>query len=359
MDAVQSPSLVAHVQVGCAAVVGSGSPRRCAGETLRAMRSKLTGSMVPLSRTFLVMPPSLGSVLWRSPMGSFIARSALPTRSPGFSLWSTAAPALAKPLPSITLAPLAAAGEPSSESPQVCVPTVNAPVLPVSPAHQLLQVRMGDRPLFQVLNSARIKRFIYQIRQAVQEPDFDAEQIQPSQVNGMPAVKVGDRALLALTPDIVQNWTCNAEQLSLHWINRLRLAFGKVPLDLVSAQESLYNLREGGRRLQLQASWYGPYFHGRQTATGEIFDQNHFTAAHPSLPFDTYLKVTNQRNGKSVIVRVNDRGPYVGNRNLDLSWESARAIGSESDGVVPLAAVVMEPDFILERTGLAIARSLP
>ncbi|NDJ18917.1 septal ring lytic transglycosylase RlpA family protein [Myxacorys almedinensis A] len=94
-----------------------------------------------------------------------------------------------------------------------------------------------------------------------------------------------------------------------------------------------------------KASWYGFYFHGRQTATGEIFDQNALTAAHRSLPFGTYLKVTNLLNGKSVVVRINDRGPYFdeGERVIDLSNRAARCISSHDRGVVPIEAVVLQP----------------
>lgn len=74
------------------------------------------------------------------------------------------------------------------------------------------------------------------------------------------------------------------------------------------------------------ASWYGPGFNGKKTSNGEIYNQKGFTAAHKNLPLPSYLKVTNLRNGKSVIVRVNDRGPFVGTRIIDLSEGSARAI---------------------------------
>lgn len=80
------------------------------------------------------------------------------------------------------------------------------------------------------------------------------------------------------------------------------------------------------------ASWYGPGFQGRLTANGERFDQEELTAAHRSLPFGTRLRVTNQTNGKSVIVRVNDRGPYVGKRVIDLSRGAAKKIGLVKSG---------------------------
>jgi rare lipoprotein A len=80
------------------------------------------------------------------------------------------------------------------------------------------------------------------------------------------------------------------------------------------------------------ASWYGPGFHGRQTATGEIFDMYEMTAAHKTLPIPSYAQVTNLENNKTVIVRINDRGPYVGNRLLDLSYAAAKKLGIQHEG---------------------------
>ena len=74
------------------------------------------------------------------------------------------------------------------------------------------------------------------------------------------------------------------------------------------------------------ASWYGPGFHGRQTANGERYNMNDLTAAHRTMPFNTLVQVENVDNGKSVVVRINDRGPYVGNRVIDLSRRAAREI---------------------------------
>ena len=76
-----------------------------------------------------------------------------------------------------------------------------------------------------------------------------------------------------------------------------------------------------------KASWYGPGFHGRKTANGERFDMNTLTAAHRTLPISSYVRVTNLANGKSVVVRINDRGPYHGNRVMDLSKAAAQELG--------------------------------
>ncbi|OOR89012.1 hypothetical protein B0181_07540 [Moraxella caviae] len=81
------------------------------------------------------------------------------------------------------------------------------------------------------------------------------------------------------------------------------------------------------------ASWYGRQFHGRKTASGERFDMHAMTAAHRSLPLNCYIRVTNKDNGKSVVVKVNDRGPFHGNRVLDLSYGAAKAIGLTQKGV--------------------------
>jgi rare lipoprotein A len=83
----------------------------------------------------------------------------------------------------------------------------------------------------------------------------------------------------------------------------------------------------------LKASWYGPKFHGKFTANGEVYDQMALTAAHKTLSFGTLLKITNPKNGKSVIVRINDRGPYIDGRELDLSKGAAIELGILEKGV--------------------------
>jgi rare lipoprotein A len=80
------------------------------------------------------------------------------------------------------------------------------------------------------------------------------------------------------------------------------------------------------------ASWYGKQFHGKKTANGEIYDMNALTAAHPKLPFNTKVKVTNKQNGKSVTVRINDRGPFAKDRIIDLSFAAAKRIGIVTAG---------------------------
>jgi rare lipoprotein A len=96
----------------------------------------------------------------------------------------------------------------------------------------------------------------------------------------------------------------------------------------VYVPEEDVNYREEGL-----ASWYGDDFHGRLTANGEVFDMSSLTAAHPTLPMPCYARVTNLSNGKSLIVRVNDRGPYHGNRLMDVSSKAAELLEFKGNGV--------------------------
>jgi len=86
-----------------------------------------------------------------------------------------------------------------------------------------------------------------------------------------------------------------------------------------------------------RASWYGPGFHGRRTASGETFNTNDLTAAHRTLPFGTKVRVVNKKTGRSVVVRINDRGPYAHGRVIDLSKASAQAIGISGVASVDVA----------------------
>jgi peptidoglycan lytic transglycosylase len=91
------------------------------------------------------------------------------------------------------------------------------------------------------------------------------------------------------------------------------------------------------------ASWYGEQFQGRQTASGEPFDMQDFTAAHPTLPLGTFVKVTNLRNGKAAVVRINDRGPVVEGRIIDLSRNAARALGFKERGLQKVRLDIYQP----------------
>jgi rare lipoprotein A len=90
-----------------------------------------------------------------------------------------------------------------------------------------------------------------------------------------------------------------------------------------------------------EASWYGGKFHGRTTANGETYDMNQLTAAHRTLPFGSKVRVTNPATNESVVVRINDRGPYAGNRVIDLSRAAAKAVRLIGPGVAPVKLEVL------------------
>jgi rare lipoprotein A (peptidoglycan hydrolase) len=107
------------------------------------------------------------------------------------------------------------------------------------------------------------------------------------------------------------------------------------PLEEVSSVSQNVNVKYYDLGI-IKASWYGPRFHGRLTANGEKYDQMGYTAAHKSLPFGTLLKLTNLKTNKSIVVRINDRGPYIPGRKIDLSKKVAMELGAFKHGVVTL-----------------------
>jgi rare lipoprotein A len=105
------------------------------------------------------------------------------------------------------------------------------------------------------------------------------------------------------------------------------------PQGPADSQEAVAQESEVGEQVGL-ISWYGHHFHLSPTASGELFDANDLTMAHPSLPFGTQVRVTNLRNGRSVVLRVNDRGPFVQRRIADVSHAAAQLLGMVRSGVV-------------------------
>jgi rare lipoprotein A len=113
------------------------------------------------------------------------------------------------------------------------------------------------------------------------------------------------------------------------------LAFAVLALTLPFGANATVTIQEG------LVSWYGQHFHARPTASGEPFDATAMTMAHPSLPFGTQVKVTNPRNGRSVVLTVNDRGPFVGSRIADLSHAAAAYLGILRRGIAHLRLEVL------------------
>lgn len=131
------------------------------------------------------------------------------------------------------------------------------------------------------------------------------------------------------------------------------VAMGQTFVPQTSLEEEY---RQTGR-----ASWYGKKFHGAKTANGEIYDMHQMTAAHPTLPLPSYAKVTNLANGKSVVVRVNDRGPFLRNRIIDLSYAAAFQLDYIRNGSAEVLVEKMTPEAIAqyhaEKKGTRLAKS--
>ncbi|MEM7062016.1 MAG: septal ring lytic transglycosylase RlpA family protein [Cyanobacteria bacterium P01_B01_bin.77] len=168
--------------------------------------------------------------------------------------------------------------------------------------------------------------------------------------DGSYVVMAGDSPLVTLG-DTVQlpDATANEAENALQVTNRLRRLLGDSPAEPVTEvigrpapvapvqQVAAVRSSQSG-----MASWYGPGFHGRRSASGESFNQYAMTAAHRTLPFGTQVRVTNLNNGRQVVVRINDRGPYSHGRIIDLSAGAASEIGLQSAGVGPVQIEVLQ-----------------
>jgi rare lipoprotein A (peptidoglycan hydrolase) len=180
------------------------------------------------------------------------------------------------------------------------------------------------------------------LRSLLDRPNLTPTTLQPVLKANQASIYLNHELLLTITPEMAESLGYAPEWIALAWSNNLRQALKAEPIDIATVQMAVKGLRESKKRFAGTASWYGPRFHGRLTATGETFNQNDLTVAHKTLPFGTILKVRNLENNRTVVVRVNDRGPYVGERSLDLSKAAAQCLGSEHAGVVPYEAVILQ-----------------
>lgn len=183
------------------------------------------------------------------------------------------------------------------------------------------------------------------LNEALRANDLDLSKLKAVYQGDQRVMTLADNVVFVVTPELSKTLGSNGDLATIAWVNYLRVAVGQPEIELAKAQLDLYGLEETPELITGVASWYGPYFHGRLTATGEVYNQFDLTAASRTLPFDTYVKVTNKINGKRVVVRINDRGPYVDEhlRVLDLSYGAATYLGSDDSGIVPIDAVILKP----------------
>ncbi|WP_107667685.1 septal ring lytic transglycosylase RlpA family protein [Cyanothece sp. BG0011] len=197
----------------------------------------------------------------------------------------------------------------------------------------------------------RAKAFAKRLNQLSQDNNFKAENLTVSLNSDQThSIKLDSEELIKLDKGVILPDTTRNEAVdALQATNRLRRLMGDAPpLTAIvkpeqdANQESgLASVRPVTSRRKGMASWYGPGFHGRLTANGERYNQNGLTAAHKSLPFGTQVRVTNLHNGRSVIVRINDRGPYIHGRVIDLSRGAASVIGLLNSGVAPVQLEIL------------------
>ncbi|MEM7769027.1 MAG: septal ring lytic transglycosylase RlpA family protein [Cyanobacteria bacterium P01_A01_bin.37] len=208
-------------------------------------------------------------------------------------------------------------------------------------SYEIAQVHIDDQVVAEFAHQGEAYRFAETIKSLIKSEDFQPADLETRPENGTFVISSQDKVVTTIDSATALVGYDTA-LVAIAWTNNLRVALGAEPLSMGDSQAHVQSLEANGQRVGGVASWYGPYFHGRLTASGEFFDQNELTAAHPTLPFDTYLNVTNLKNGQTVVVRINDRGPYIGRRSLDLSWRAAKCLGSEETGVVPYTATLLE-----------------
>jgi len=216
------------------------------------------------------------------------------------------------------------------------------------------RISLGDKTLGYVAEEKSAYLLAQQLRRLVRQGDFEPDAILPgsdSAIASQPANKrtestfsVGtpNRTLLTIDESMAEELGYSKEWAAVAWANNLRTAMDAEPLTVGDTHAAFQGLAPSDMSMSGDASWYGPYFHGRATANGETYNQNDLTVAHKSLPFGTQLRVRNLSNDKTVVVRVNDRGPYVGDRILDLSRAAADCLGSNEAGVIPVEATVLQ-----------------
>ncbi len=190
------------------------------------------------------------------------------------------------------------------------------------------------------------------LEELLDEEKDSIESLLPARDGNQGAIRCNGKTILKFSlpvksPDAEEQGKL-AVKTSLQIINVLRMASGstKLPDSVNNFAEAAASGRlanvQGDDSFSGRASWYGPNFHGRKTSNGERYDQEGMTAAHRTLPFGTKLRVTNRSTGKSCVVKVNDRGPFVDNRVIDLSKGAAKQLNMVSSGVAMVDVFVLQ-----------------
>jgi rare lipoprotein A len=193
----------------------------------------------------------------------------------------------------------------------------------------------------------RAEELAAKLKDVVGDNKLDATKLLPGKDGDLASIKIDGNTILKF--DSLSSDNKNALEQSFKMVNSLRSAMGALPipasfLKLTDGSGKDLIAAKGKGTFSGHASWYGPHFHGKMTSDGSRFDQDGMTAAHKTLPFGTKLLVTNRSTGKSCVVEVNDRGPFVGDRVIDLSRGAAKQLNMMSSGVALVDCLVLGKD---------------
>ncbi len=208
-------------------------------------------------------------------------------------------------------------------------------------------LRVKNIPIFTFIgqnSQAKSQELLEKINQ-LQPESLEQIKVTWQSANRSYSIKINSELLVELNKTVfLSDTTKNPKTDAIQAANRLiRLLGNSSSLVKVEKETSLVKVQRDINYLKVRkkgvASWYGPGFHGNKTANGERFNSKDYTAAHKTLPFGTKVKVTNLSNGRSVIVRINDRGPFIKGREIDLSAQAARVLEISGIAQVKLEVV--------------------
>jgi len=174
------------------------------------------------------------------------------------------------------------------------------------------------------------------------ETDFRVEQLSINDCNNRRIGKYG--ALIAFVFSLMLQ-ACGSSETHRPHVTAPSKSYASRPPVHRSAPPATAPNRKRGEQYDIigTASWYGGKFHGRRTANGEVYNMNRLTAAHPTLPFDTWVDITNLQNGRTVTLRINDRGPFIKGRVIDVSRRAAKQLGFINDGITRVGIRIRRP----------------
>lgn len=187
----------------------------------------------------------------------------------------------------------------------------------------------------------RAKKIAKTLNKLQYENKLRADRILPSIRGSHFIARVDNEVIFTIDKKMAEVEKTKQSLLTMKWIDNLRSSLGGIPFDYQVSR----GLKNYSRGVQYgYASWYGNVFHGRNTASGEVYNMNDYTAAHRSLPLGTPVVVTNLGTGRSILVKVNDRGPFShpGKRVLDLSRNAFKAIAPLGSGVIKIKMDVLK-----------------